>query len=69
MAASGGLRVLALAEGSFVDRDFIFAGLVGLLDPPRPDMESAVETCYRSGVRVIMITGDAKETACAIGEA
>ncbi|VDK34623.1 unnamed protein product [Taenia asiatica] len=67
MAASGGLRVLALAEGSSVDRDFIFAGLVGLLDPPRPDMESAVETCYRSGVRVIMITGDAKETACAIG--
>ncbi|KAL5971029.1 Calcium-transporting ATPase type 2C member 1, partial [Taenia solium] len=67
MAASGGLRVLALAEGSSVDRDFIFAGLVGLLDPPRPDVESAVETCYRSGVRVIMITGDAKETACAIG--
>ncbi|KAL5104995.1 Calcium-transporting ATPase type 2C member 1 [Taenia crassiceps] len=67
MAASGGLRVLALAEGSSADRDFTFAGLVGLLDPPRPDVEIAVETCYRSGVRVIMITGDAKETACAIG--
>ncbi|CUT98796.1 calcium transporting ATPase type 2C member [Echinococcus multilocularis] len=67
MAASGGLRVLALAEGSSIDGEFILAGLVGLLDPPRPDVESAVETCYLSGVRVIMITGDSKETACAIG--
>ena len=67
MAANSGLRVLALAEGPASDGDFIFAGLVGILDPPRPDVEAAVETCYRSGVRVIMITGDAKETACAIG--
>ena len=67
MAALGGLRVLALAEGPAPDGDFILSGLVGILDPPRPDVEAAVETCYRSGVRVIMITGDAKETACTIG--
>ncbi len=66
---SGGLRVLALAEGaSSPEGGFIFAGLVGLLDPPRPDIEQAVDTCFTSGVRVIMITGDSKETACAIGE-
>lgn len=68
MASNGGLRVLAFAEGSRVDGDFIFAGLVGLLDPPRPDVGVSVEACYRSGVRVIMITGDSKETACAIGK-
>lgn len=68
MASNGGLRVLAFAEGNRVEGDFVFAGLVGLLDPPRPDVESAVEICYRSGVRVIMITGDSKETACAIGK-
>nr|CUU99269.1 hypothetical transcript [Hymenolepis microstoma] len=67
MALDGGLRILALAEGSCIEGDFIFVGLVGLLDPPRPDVEGAVEICYRSGVRVIMITGDSKETACAIG--
>uniref|UniRef100_A0A5K3F439 Calcium-transporting ATPase n=1 Tax=Mesocestoides corti TaxID=53468 RepID=A0A5K3F439_MESCO len=64
---TSGLRVLALAEGVSADADFIFSGLVGLLDPPRPDVEHAVETCFRSGVRVIMITGDSMETACAIG--
>ncbi|KAM3188296.1 hypothetical protein ACTXT7_000612 [Hymenolepis weldensis] len=67
MASNGGLRVLAFAEGNRIEGDFIFAGLVALLDPPRPDVESAVEICYRSGVRVIMITGDSKETACVIG--
>uniref|UniRef100_A0A0X3P1J1 P-type Ca(2+) transporter n=2 Tax=Diphyllobothriidae TaxID=28843 RepID=A0A0X3P1J1_SCHSO len=64
---STGLRVLALAEGERSAEDLIFAGLVGLMDPPRSDVEQAIQTCFISGVRVIMITGDSKETACAIG--
>ncbi|KAL7053375.1 hypothetical protein AAHC03_027192, partial [Spirometra sp. Aus1] len=65
---STGLRVLALAEGErSAEEDLIFCGLVGLMDPPRSDVEQAIQTCFISGVRVIMITGDSKETACAIG--
>lgn len=71
---SCGLRVLALAEGHSDClgedgewKNLIFAGLVGLTDPPRPDVESAIGTLSLSGVRVVMITGDSRETACAIG--
>ncbi|KAL3312004.1 hypothetical protein Ciccas_009410, partial [Cichlidogyrus casuarinus] len=60
-----GLRVLALAEGSSIDR-LILLGLVGLVDPPRPGVDAAIETIFAAGVNVIMITGDAKETACTI---
>ncbi|CAH8498076.1 unnamed protein product [Dicrocoelium dendriticum] len=61
-----GLRVLALAQGSHPDR-LIFFGLVGLLDPPRPDVDVCIRTLIESGVRVVMITGDSMETAKAIG--
>lgn len=64
---SKGLRVLALAEGSDPQR-MVFHGLVGMLDPPRPAVPQAVSTLMESGVRVVMITGDSKETACAIGQ-
>jgi Ca2+-transporting ATPase len=70
------LRVLALAyrEGAQVvdgvpqERELVFAGLIGMLDPPRPEAMKAVETCRRAGIRTVMITGDHPDTALAIAK-
>ena len=72
-----GLRVIALAsrplqEGETVadegaERDLVFEGLIGLEDPPRPDVAEAIAKCRRAGIRVIMVTGDHPGTALAIG--
>jgi P-type E1-E2 ATPase len=43
-------------------------GLVCIRDPPRPEVRPALEACKTAGVRVIMITGDASETATAIAK-
>jgi Ca2+-transporting ATPase len=48
------------------DFDFEFLGLVGLADPPRPEVPAALAECRRAGVRVIMMTGDHPATARAI---
>jgi len=48
------------------ERDMTFLGLVGMIDPPRPEAQSAVAQCNRAGIRVIMITGDHPLTAQAI---
>jgi calcium-translocating P-type ATPase len=73
--ARQGLRVLALAEqgasGDRIDAALLeggltFLGLVGLIDPPRPEAIAAVATCRAAGVRVKMITGDHAGTAAAI---
>lgn len=66
-----GLRVLAAAwrPGSgeeMKEQDFILLGLVGLSDPPRPEVKQAVEDCRSGGIRTIMITGDHALTAKAI---
>ncbi|NWW75204.1 AT2C2 ATPase, partial [Climacteris rufus] len=62
-----GLRVLALASGPELGK-LTFLGLVGIIDPPRPGVREAVQVLLESGVSVKMVTGDALETAVAIGQ-
>lgn len=75
--ARRGLRVLALAEraetgihidASTIDGSLAFLGLVGLIDPPRPEAIAAVAECRAAGIRVKMITGDHAGTAAAIAD-
>ncbi|XP_002761269.4 calcium-transporting ATPase type 2C member 2 isoform X2 [Callithrix jacchus] len=61
-----GLRVLALASGPELGQ-LTFLGLVGIIDPPRAGVKEAVQVLSESGVSVKMVTGDALETALAIG--
>ena len=63
--AAGGLRVLAMAYGKSVN-DLTFAGLIGMEDPPRAGVADAVQHLRRNGVKVLMLTGDSKETAISI---
>lgn len=72
--AEEGMRVLGLACRSVdeeekeakqndVERNLIFIGLVGMVDPARPEVNKAVQTCIQAGVRPVMITGDHPLTA------
>ena len=51
-----------------IERELVFVGLTGMIDPPRPEAKAAVAECHRSGIDVIMITGDYYETALAIAK-
>ena len=51
-----------------VENDLAFLGLIGIMDPPRPEVKAAIETCQRAGIKVKMITGDQQMTATAIGK-
>ena len=64
-------RVLAQVpedETADVERDMIFVGAAGMIDPPRKEVIGAVETCHAAGIQVVMITGDHKITATAIAK-
>ena len=72
-----GLRVLGVAYKRYDsrkdiseqdERDFIFLGLVAMMDPPRAESKAAVEECIRAGIRPVMITGDHRITAAAIAK-
>ena len=66
------LRVLALGlridAGKVEEEDLAFVGLVGMIDPPRPEAKDAVEIFKGASVRTVMITGDHKDTAFAIAK-
>ena len=75
--ADKALRVLAAAkkeldaepaayDSETVERDLCFIGLVGMIDPVRPEVKPAIDECRNAGIRPIMITGDHKDTAIAI---
>ena len=67
--AQNGMRVLGLAlrrlqtPNESLEENLILIGLVGMIDPPRPEVKTAVATCKTAGVRPIMITGDHPLTA------
>ena len=76
--ASDAYRVLAFAYKKLpampakmddtLESDLIFVGLEGMMDPPRKEAAHAIASCYRAGIRPVMITGDHKITATAVAK-
>ncbi|MEG0570046.1 MAG: cation-translocating P-type ATPase [Oscillospiraceae bacterium] len=73
--AQNALRVIGVAykqlsinDSAENEKDLIFLGLVGMMDPPRQEVKEAVNLCYKAGIKTVMITGDHKTTAKAIAQ-
>ena len=77
--AAAGLRVLAIAARHWpevpgdvrpevIERELEFIGMVGMIDPPRPGVAQAIQSCRDAGIRPVMITGDHPLTARAIAQ-
>ena len=77
--ADKALRVLAAAKRDwsekpadntpeFLEKELVFLGLTGMIDPVRPEVKAAIEECRNAGIRAVMITGDHKDTAVAIAK-
>jgi Ca2+-transporting ATPase len=77
--AKRALRVLGVAYRNFpqkpatedvdaVETRMVFVGMLGMIDPPRPEVAAAIQTARDAGLRTVMVTGDYPDTARAIGE-
>jgi len=77
--ADRALRVLAVAKRDwaekpennapeYLERDLVFLGLTGMIDPIRPEVKAAIAKCRGAGIRAVMITGDHRDTAVAIAK-
>jgi len=72
--AGDAMRVLAFAyrddpptpDGEYAERELVFVGIAGMIDPPREEVRAAMATCRTAGIRPVMITGDHPATAAAI---
>ncbi|MEM5798033.1 MAG: HAD-IC family P-type ATPase [Candidatus Aenigmatarchaeota archaeon] len=76
--SNDGLRVIAFAfkriaktrvgkiNENYAENELVFVGLMGMLDPPRPEVKSAIKMCHDAGIDVKMLTGDSELTARAI---
>ncbi|HFU7077255.1 TPA: cation-translocating P-type ATPase [Bacillus cereus] len=71
------LRVLSFAfkqydsndvDINYLEKNVIFIGLVGMIDPPRTEVKDSIKECKKAGIRTVMITGDHKDTAFAIAK-
>src|SRR6202008_643731 len=62
------LEEYAAAPDARVEHDLVFAGLIGMIDPPRSEARDAVARARRAGIRPIMITGDHPRTAAVISQ-